>query len=292
MANTGITDLIPTYFANGFDEMDVGEYTLPMDVSRKFEQKVGNNGDTVTVPLVPSFSAKDYTPGSDITKNNVTQETVNLVLNKSKNVTFLLTDRELSLTLYELRETYAKPAMEALLAQVNTDIVTVMSGASSNADITFSSSIGATAVRSAKKKLDGQKVAQGRKLIIPSDYANDLLEDSEFKSLENLATPEILRDGIISKRYGFDIKMNHAMSAAGYAFHPSAVAFAARPYKEPEAGTGAKAAIGSYKGLPIRIVVKYTDELVLQVQFDILYGAKLIKGSRIVKITEASGSGS
>ncbi len=292
MSNTGITDLIPTYFANGFDEMDAGEYSLPLDVSRKFESKVGNNGDTVTVPLIPEFEAKDYTPGSDITKNNVTQETVDLVLNKSKNVTFDLTDKELSLTLYELRETYAKPAMEALLAQVNTDIITVMAAASVNSAVTFSDKIAASEIRSAKKSLDAKKVGSGRKCILPSDYANDLLEDSEFKSLDNLATPEMLANGTISKRYGFDIKMNHAMSTAGYAFHPGAVAFAARPYKLPDAGTGAKAAIGKYKGIPVRIVIKYTDELVLQCQFDILYGAKLIKGSRIVQITEASGSGS
>lgn len=292
VSNTGITDLIPTYFATAFDELDVGEYTLPLDVSRSVENKIKSNGDTVTVPLAPSLSAEDYTPGDTIEYNNITQETVDLVLNKSKNVSFKLTDKEVSLGLYNLRENYAKPAMEALLAQVNTDIVSVMSGASTNSDVTFDSSMEAAAIRSAKKTLDGQKVGQGRKCILPSDFANDLLADSEFKSLENLATPEMLANGTISKRYGFDIKMNHAMSAAGYAFHPSAVAFAARAYKLPDDGTGAKATIGSYKGIPIRIIVKYTDDLVYAVQFDILYGAKLIKESRLVKITEASGSGS
>lgn len=66
-------------------------------------------------------------------------------------------------------------------------------------------------------------------------------------------------------------------------FHPGACAFAARAYAELPVGV--KSAVFNHQGLPIRIVV-WVDSgtLNVNVQYDILFGAKIINEKRVVRI--------
>jgi len=150
--------------------------------------------------------------------------------------------------------------------------------------------ITAANIRSAKKILDSAKAPDDgqRVVVFNSDWANDLLGDSEFKVLTGLGTPEQAEKGILAQRYGFNFLANHAAATnAGYAFAPSGVALAARAYAQPPAGVGAISEIVSYKGIPIRLTLMYSNTRAWDIQYDILYGTSVIKTSRIAKFTMA-----
>lgn len=66
------------------------------------------------------------------------------------------------------------------------------------------------------------------------------------------------------------------------AFVPSACAFAARSYKQLPVGVNNSTFI--VRGLPVRISVWHDGKLGLNVQYDILYGSKMVKESRVVRI--------
>jgi hypothetical protein len=291
MSNAGIVpDLIPTLFAGAIDYVDSGELTLPMDVSRNVESKLAVMGDTVIVPLTTGFKAANYVPGSAAAAQAITMEKATLTLDQSKRVTVALTDKELSLTPYQFQTEVAADMLEELLRQVNEDIATKIAAADENTPISITT-ITAANIRAAKKALDKKKAkAKDRYLYLPSDWANDLLEDSEFKNLQNLATPEMLAEGTLVKRYGFNTKMNHAIETVGFAFQKGGVAFAARIYNEPVQGAGVVSSKLEYKGIPIRFLMKYDDNWNQKIQVDILYGAAVVRESRIQVLQGSSGS--
>lgn len=67
------------------------------------------------------------------------------------------------------------------------------------------------------------------------------------------------------------------------AFVPQAAAFAARAYGQLPAGSGVRTELINWMGLPIRIST-WVSELVINVQYDILYGVKLVNSKRIARI--------
>ena len=287
MANVDIDKLFPALIA-GFDRFDSGQYSLPFNVSRNFESLVANEGSKVTVPLAPSFSAISWTPGAVATAATITQLTTDITLNKSYAWRGVLTDKELSLTPLALQEVYTIPALESILAVVNADILSAM-GAATLATISVATTgITAANVRSAKKVLDSAKAGDdgSRVVCFNTDWANDLLGSEEFKSLTGLGTPEQLSKGILAQRYGFNFIANHAAATnAGYAFHPSGVALAARVYETPPAAMGVISEVVQYKGIPIRMTAMYSNTRAWDIQFDILYGTSVIATTRIAKFT-------
>jgi len=68
-------------------------------------------------------------------------------------------------------------------------------------------------------------------------------------------------------------------------FTPSAVAFAARQYAQLPVG-GVNQAMVTVGGVPVRISVWHDGNLGLNVQYDTLYGSKVINKNRIVRILE------
>jgi len=65
--------------------------------------------------------------------------------------------------------------------------------------------------------------------------------------------------------------------------HRSALALASRPFAAIPEQLGVKSSITNYKGLPIRISV-WASGLVIKVQYDILYGCKLVHKDRIYRL--------
>ena len=113
MSNTNMDILNPEFWAQSFEEIHSGKYTLQNQVSRKFEKVIGEVGDTVNVPIVPSSTASDYDGGEITTVDGITQSTVIVTLDKSKEADFMLTGKDYSLNTYDLITTYGVSKAEA-----------------------------------------------------------------------------------------------------------------------------------------------------------------------------------
>lgn len=77
------------------------------------------------------------------------------------------------------------------------------------------------------------------------------------------------------------INIDASQSAIG--MHKSAIALASRGYATIPEGLGVRSSIVDYKGLPIRISV-WASGLVIKVQYDILYGVKLVHNNRLYRL--------
>ena len=237
MANTNMSYLYPEFWAAGFDALDVGQYNLQNFVSRGVESKLANAGDTVNVPIAPDFGlASDWTPGGTITPSGITQTQAQVVLNKSKQMVKGFTDAELSMSAYDLVQNYATPMAKSILQAVNHDLYLEMLKTSYFVDAT--AGISEDFVADAGTKLSENEVGlMDRRLVGSPGMIGALRKIDVFRDADTNGTNQIIRDGRITRQYGFDIYENNIISkytpvdlvgavnnAAGYAAGATTVA--------------------------------------------------------------------
>ena len=204
MSNSNMDYLFPEFWAQAFEEIQAGKYTLQNSVSRKFESVIGQMGDTVNVPIIPTSTASDYDVDADITPDNTAQSTEQVILNKSKKANFYLSSKDYSLSPYDLIQTYGISKAEAVLKAVNDDIYLTMLGGTN-----FGTPIALTAftedyVIDIKDGLDALSVDDiGRILVCSPGAVNKLLKQDAFQYVNYSGNDQAMRQGIVDEKFGF-----------------------------------------------------------------------------------------
>lgn len=237
MSNTNMSYLYPEFWAAGFDALDVGQYNLQNFVSRGVESKLANAGDTVNVPIAPDFGiAPDWTPGSNIVPSAVTQTQAQVILNKSKQIVKGFTDSELSMSQYDLVQNYATSMAKSIMQAVNKDLYLELLKTSYFVDAT--AGISEDFIADAGTKLSENEVGLiDRRLVGSPGMIGALRKIDVFRDVDTNGTNSVIRDGRITRQYGFDIYENNIISkytpadvvgavnnAAGYAAGATSVA--------------------------------------------------------------------
>lgn len=375
MANSNIDALYPEFWAAAFDELNVGEYGMQNRVSRKYDGTLGQSGDTVNVPISVDFGdADDWTPGDPITASNITQTTVAVTLDKSKKKTINLTGKELSLSPYDLIQSYGSGMAKSLISTVNKELYKTALGSTYFVDAR--AGISEDFIADAGTKLSNNEISMMNRVFEGSpDILGACMKLDAFQHVDTTGSDDVMRDGRIARRFGFDFYQNNAFAkytpadlagavnnAAGYAagattmtvdgfdddtnplrvgdifvmatdststphtitavtttssdttsitfspglvedeldnavinvvatqsalcYVPSGIALAARPYAVLPEATGVRSSVVTMNGLPIRISVWHDGYLGVKVQYDLLFGTKLIDAKRVVRIVE------
>lgn len=212
MSNTNMSYLYPEFWAAGFDALDVGQYNLQNFVSRGVESKLANAGDTVNVPIAPDFGiASDWTPGSNIVPSAVTQTQAKVVLNKSKQIVKGFTDAELSMSAYDLVQNYATSMAKSIMQAVNKDLYLELLKTPYFVDAR--SGISEDFIADAGTKLSENEVGLiDRRLVGSPGMIGALRKIDVFRDVHTNGTNSIIRDGRITRQYGFDIYENNIIS--------------------------------------------------------------------------------
>ena len=212
MSNTNMSYLYPEFWAAGFDALDVGQYNLQNFVSRGVESKLANAGDTVNVPIAPDFGiASDWTPGSTITPSAVTQTQAQVILNKSKQIVKGFTDAELSMSAYDLVQNYATSMAKSIMQAVNKDLYLELLKTPYFVDAT--AGISEDHIADAGTKLSENEVGLiDRRLVGSPGMIGALRKIDVFRDVDTNGTNSVIRDGRITRQYGFDIYENNIIS--------------------------------------------------------------------------------
>lgn len=233
MSNTAMSALYPEFWAASFDELDVGQYNLQNKVSRDVESLVAKAGDTVNVPLTPDLdTAEDWTPGTTITATGITQETVQVILNKSKRKTIALTQTELSLSPYDLIMTYGVPLAKTIMKAVNLDLYLELMKTDQFVDAI--SGLDEDDVVDAKTNLSSNEVQiDGRNLVSGVDDMGTMLKLDAFQHVDVSGTDQAMKEGRLIRKFGFDMYENNIIST----YTPADVAGAVNNGANYAAGT-------------------------------------------------------
>lgn len=271
-------------------------------VHRDFEDAVASQGDTVNAHRPMNFVAADV-PAGAIVPTDLAPDTVPVVLDKWKHVTFILRDKDATVAMkaalpLDVGEVgvmnaviaeHIMPAASALAEAVETSLFDLY------ADIpTFVGTLGTVIDQDdlidADRALNVQKVPLETRYVIidPTNKAN-LLKQPEFTAAQiDPANVDALRTAQLGPHYGFaGIFWSQLVASVAVAtppdhfynlaFHRDAFALVTRPLETPQAGTIIARAADPESGLSIRLEIgRNMLNKRTEVSLDILYGVKTL----------------
>jgi hypothetical protein len=212
MSNTNMDYLYPEFWAQSFESLNVGEYNLQNLISRNFEGQIANYGQKINVPLQVDFSDADaWAPGDSITATGITQTEAEVSLDKSYKKTINLTAKDLSLSPYDLISNYGEGMAKSLLLTLNKQIYIAALG--SKYFIDASAGISEDFIVNAGTMLSSNEVTQiGRKCVASPDVMGALKKVDAFMAVDTSGNQDIMKEGLITRRMGFDFYENNAIS--------------------------------------------------------------------------------
>lgn len=261
-------------------------------------------GDTINIRKPATFTAQLFNRANGIQLQDATEGSVPVVLDKIADVSFAVTDEDMSLKIEDFDEQLLSPALEAIAQHVDTAVLGLRSGVSQVAGTHANAgTLGQTwdqpeVLIEAKRLLDLKSVPmRDRYAIVGPTMASRWLNTEMLKHADKSGSTEALREGSIGKNlFGFDafqtgLVGQPAASPAtgqptteiGLAFHKSALALASAPLEVPAGANAGQVHVESYKGLSVRVAygwdIKYKQTVV---SVDFLYGVKLLDANRAV----------
>src|SRR5215472_8625625 len=104
-------------------------------VNRDYEPVLAHAGDTVNVPIPPTMVANNIAEGGTVQTQNPNLGNAQIVLNTHAEATFQIPDVTKVLAVPDLLKLYMQPAVVALAERIETDLLNLYSGFSSNAPV-------------------------------------------------------------------------------------------------------------------------------------------------------------
>lgn len=119
----------------------------------RWDEDVADYGDTIHVPRISNFTAKAVAADGSVSPQATTETEVSITLSNWYEVTFRITDRVIRQAKHNLIKAYTDKAGKALAQQIETDLLALWSGATTNL-LTAQATFDEDFVLSAVEKLD------------------------------------------------------------------------------------------------------------------------------------------
>ncbi len=247
-------------------------------------------GDTLNVPYVGTFTANDKSAGASVTLQAPTDGTIAVVLNKHKEVSFIVEDIAQAQANQSIMDRYVEAAVPALAEAIETAILAEYANAGGNVG-TYGTSTTAANLLSIRQKLNDAKAPQtGRAVILSTKDEIALLTDSALASYFAYSKPETIASGAVGHVYGFDLYMSQLIPVTAgtpnqtnnLAFQRNGIILAMRGMPIPDGCRGAVVR-DPVTGLAVRVISMYNPTyLGVQTTIDVLFGVKTARASHIV----------
>jgi hypothetical protein len=301
MANTFIT---PSVIARRGLATLYNNTVLSNLVWRDFDPDfTGKQGDTVTIRKPAVFSAESFNRSSGVTLQDATESSTTVVLNTIGNVSFAVTDEDMTLEVEDFENQLLVPAMEALIQKIDGELAEALIDAAETAGgggTATMNSVASDAIIEARTNLGrGKLPTTDRHAVLSPEGAGVALADTLFVQADKSGATDGLREGSIGRVFGFDTYESQVFGlgsgdkgvADGVAFHRSAVTLAVRPLDVPRGLPADKVAVENYKGLSLRTTYSYNSTKKQdEVSCDILYGIATTRKEGAVQLSFGQGS--
>lgn len=303
MANTLLTpSVIARQALATLYETCVAAQLVYRDYEQDFVPKVGT---TISVRKPATFTAEEYVRSAGINVQNATETSVPVVLNHFADVSFAVTTEDLALKVEDFAAQLLTPALEAISQKIDRDVLALRDDVVQEVGVSASTTTGVSGTNAwdadnPRVAIDARRVLNLRNvppseryMIVGPNLEAQWLGDDLFLRADARGDTDGLREANLGRRlFGFDAyssqNVNDTPDEIGVAFHRTAFALVTRPLSLPRGA--ANAAVESYKGFGLRVVMDYDISAKQDiVSIDCLYGTKTIAPERAVLIT-ASGS--
>jgi hypothetical protein len=300
MANTFITPTVIS--ATGLATLYNTMVLAPL-VWRDFESDFNNKqGDTINVRKPATFTAEVFNRSNGIDLQDATEDTIALTLDTIANVSFAVTDEQMTLEIQDFSNQLLTPAMEAIAQKIDGDLADELVAAAVAAGQVAhaTESLANKAFRAARAALSRNKhPITDRYAVLSPEGTSAALGDDLLISANRAGTTDALREANIGRLLGFDTYETQVLGvgpgakgmADGVAFHRTAVTLAVRPLDTPKGLAASQASVQSYKGVSMRTVYAYNNTYKQdEVSIDVLYGVDTTRQNAAVEIDLGQGS--
>ncbi|WP_433235514.1 P22 phage major capsid protein family protein [Streptosporangium sp. CA-135522] len=305
MANTFLT---PQVIARAALATLYETTVMAMLVHRDYEEEFAARiGDTVNVRKPAVFTANEYVRANGITIQNAQETSIPVTLNHFADVSFAVTTEELTLKIEDFGVQLLSPAMEAIAQKIDRDILALRDDVLQEVGVIGQFAANPTGANvfkydNPRTAIDARRVLNQRNvpsadryLVVGPEIEAKWLGDDLFNRADARGDTDGLREASLGRRvFGFDPYQTQNISVpaqtsgnstteVGVAFHRTAFALVTRPLVLPQGA--ANAAVASYKGFGLRVVMDYDiDKKQDVVSIDCLYGTKMLDKDRAVLI--------
>ncbi|MCR5440267.1 MAG: hypothetical protein K6F01_12660 [Selenomonas sp.] len=197
-------------------------------VNRDYEGDIRQQGDTVKINQIADITVKDYVKGTDITIDDVDGTPTTLTIDQNKYFAFKVEDVDAAQANVNLVDGAMNRASYAMRDVVDRFIAGFHTGAGVTTGLgTDATPLAITSATKAyeylvdlKGALDDENVpADGRFVVVPSQFYGYLLKDSRFVSAGTQKTDAVLANGYIGTAAGFQIfQSNNVPNTDGSAY--------------------------------------------------------------------------
>jgi hypothetical protein len=286
-------------------------------VNRDYDASfTGKQGDTVNVRVPMVFQSTRFDRSTGIQLQNPAEDSFPVVLDQIADVSFPITSEDLTLTIDNFAERLLNPAMEAIVQQVEGDLVeAIVDAANQTANPSgdyVEKQAGGGVVTSAdadepikvlvpaRTELGRNNIPTMRRFALFSPEAAGAILGGDLIVQANLrGDTDGLVEASIGRKFGFDTFESNRLGygagdrgqADGVAFQEDAVTLASRTLERPMGVAPDQAAIQNYKGLALRVVrdydITYKQDVI---SIDFLYGARAVRPQAAVELDLGKGS--
>lgn len=267
---------------------------LTQIVNRDYDQEIAEYGDTVNVQLRGALSANDKAENTVITLQTPSTTALPVVLNKHKEVSFLVEDLAIMMARPDLIAGYGADAGIAIAEQIDSDLAALYSGLSQ----TISAIAGLTEAnfRNAQRLLNAAKAPTADRWAVLHEDA--YYEAGDIEKIINRdyvgdAAATAVAQGYLGFLSGFNVVMDQKINVAGgqcknLFMQKNALVLATRPMRQSESGNVSQT-IMVEDGIILRVTMSYDhDYLGEKMTVDVLYGVAELRDSHgvVVSTTE------
>lgn len=263
-------------------------------VARDWDTEVAKYGQTVQIPVRGALSVNDKSANANYTLQTPADTHVDVVLNKHKEVSFVIEDLARALARPDMLQGYMDDGVIAIAEQIDADLTALYSGLGQSIDATGSG--GPLVVAdfvSGRKTLNVAKAPMTeRYAVLSPQAASEILADSTFtnRDYRGPAEESALVNGYLGNIAGFTVHEDQNITETGgeqknLFFQRNAFALVTRPLPAPEAGTGVITKVMDEEGIGIRVMISYQHLLGGHlVTIDCLYGVAEIRDNHGITV--------
>lgn len=283
---------------------------LPQLLSRDFETDLTRRGigDTVDIRVPGKFEAREWTPGTKVAYQDVTESKVQVKMNKIHDVSVKANALENVQSIDNLNDQIIVPAMRALVDKIEAEIMTGLVAAAKDEVGTGGQDTRPYSWDNPKVLIDAGVKLRKKNAPVTDRYAligpdmegawlDKLASFKEVGDLNNLA----LREAVLGRIQGFDVFTTNTVQApasapesgqptteVGVAFHRSAAALAVGTLWS---NNNDMQAVESLDGLAIRVTRDYSQDYKEDLySFDVLWGMNVLRPDLLMLIKGADQS--
>lgn len=263
-------------------------------VNRNYDREVAQRGKVVSIPFRGALTVNDKGANAAVTLQNPSDSAVNVVLNKHKEVSFLIEDPARAMASYDALAGYMGDAVLGIAEQIDADIAALYAGYSQTIDA--SAGLDEAHFRQAQRVLNAAKAPQaGRWAVLHQDafYEAQGIEKIVSTIYRGSEAESALREGQLGQFSGFQIVLDQNIATAttrkNLFIHGDAAVLVTRPLPVAPEGMGVTQVVMDEDGVGVRVTMGYSKEFLgLQVTVDVLYGVAELRDNHGIVVSTAA----